>query len=74
MYLATGSWESAQAAVRQPLHPDPRASHFDDKLRYLRERRLSFFAGRPDRGDYLPWMASDDFGCTASPATGRYCP
>jgi hypothetical protein len=74
VYLATGSWESAQAAVRQPLHPDPGASRFDDKLRYLREHRLSFFAGRPDRGDYLPWMASDDFGCTASPTTVRYCP
>jgi hypothetical protein len=74
VYLATGRWESAQAAVLQPLHPNPGASRFDEKLRFLRERRLSFFSGQPERGDYLPWLAGDDFGCTAARSKPRHCP
>ena len=73
VYLATGSWESAQAAVHQPLHPNPGASRFDDKLRFLREHQLSFFRGRPDRGDYLPWLAANDFGCAAARSQPRHC-
>jgi len=61
IYLATGSWETAQAELRDFLHPNPTGSHFDDKFRFLRERKLSFFAGEPTRGDYMPWLADDNF-------------
>ena len=60
-YLSSGSWEAAGAAVRQPIHPNPEGSDFDAKLRFLRERKLSFFAGDPGRGDYMPWLADDRF-------------
>jgi hypothetical protein len=61
VYLATGSWETAQAELRDFLHPNPTGSHFDDKFHFLRERKLSFFAGEPARGDYMPWLADDNF-------------
>jgi len=61
VYLATGSWEAAQTALRDFLHPNPTGSHFDDKFRFLRERRLSFFAGEPGNGDYMPWKADENF-------------
>jgi hypothetical protein len=61
VYLATGSWEAAQAAVPQPIHPNPGATQFDDKLRILRTRNQSFFSGNPERGDYMPWLADDAF-------------
>ena len=61
VYLATGSWEAAQTALRDFLHPNPTGSHFDDKFRFLRERRLSFFAGKPQNGDYMPWKADEKF-------------
>jgi hypothetical protein len=72
-YLATGSWEAAQAAVVQPLYPDPRATRFDDKLRILRERKQSFFAGEPGQRDYLPWLADDRFRCPASGSSPHAC-
>lgn len=62
VYLATGSWEAAQAAVLHPIYPNPEATRFAEKLRILRERRLSFFSGDPGRRDYLPWLADDTFG------------
>src|SRR6185312_5417513 len=55
-YLSTGSWQAAQAAAPQPVYPDPSLSRFDDKLRFLRDHRLSFFSGDPARCDYLPWL------------------
>jgi hypothetical protein len=61
IYVATGSWATAQSQLRDFLHPNPPVSHFDDKLRFLRERKLSFFAGDPRRGDYMPWLADDTF-------------
>jgi len=61
VYVATGSWEAAQAALHDFLHPNPTGSHFDDKFRFLRERRLSFFAGDPEHGDYMPWSADAHF-------------
>jgi hypothetical protein len=27
----------------------------------MRERKLSFFAGEPERGDYMPWLADENF-------------
>jgi hypothetical protein len=74
VYLATGSWEAAQAAVIQPIHPNPSWSGFDDKLRFLREHRLSFFATRGDHRDYLPWLANEDFTCEASRSSPHACP
>ena len=71
-YLATGRWESAQAAVVQPIHPAPAGTRFDDKLRFLREQRLLFFA-TPDRRDYLPWLADDRFRCPASGSSLHAC-
>jgi hypothetical protein len=65
VYLATGSWEAAHAAVLQPIYPRPEQTRFDDKLRILRERNRSFFLGDPARRDYLPWLAGDDFSCPA---------
>jgi hypothetical protein len=61
VYLATGSSEAAQAAVLQPIYPNPAATLLDDKLRILRERKQSFFSGDPSRRDYLPWLADDTF-------------
>ena len=61
VYIATGSWETAQTELKGFLHPNPAVSNFDDKLRFLRERKLSFFAGDPGRGDYLPWLADEAF-------------
>jgi hypothetical protein len=61
VYVATGSWETAQAALGDFLHPNPTGSHFDDKFRFLRERKLLFHAGSPERGDYMPWLADDNF-------------
>jgi hypothetical protein len=57
VYLETGSWETAQASVPVPVYPNPPATLLEEKLGFLRERRLSFFAGQPERGDYLPWLA-----------------
>jgi hypothetical protein len=57
VYLATGSLETAQAAVLQPIYPKPDERRFNDKLRILHERTLSFFAGGAGRHDYLPWLA-----------------
>jgi hypothetical protein len=74
VYLATGSWETAQAAVRYPIYPEPEETRFDEKLRILRERRLSFFSRDPARRDYLPWLADDTFGCPAFHTSGRRCP
>jgi len=74
VYLATGSWEAAQAAVVQPLYPNPAATQFDDKLRILRERKLSFFSGEPSRREYLPWLAAEDFSCEALRSSPRACP
>ena len=65
VYLATGSWETAQAAVLHPIYPKPAATRFEDKLRILRERDLSFFSGDPRQRDYLPWLADDEFSCRA---------
>ena len=59
--VATGSWEAAQASLRQFLHSNPEGTHMDDKLRFMRERKLSFFAGEPERGDYMPWLADNNF-------------
>ena len=73
VYLATGSWEAAQAAVLPPLFPKPEATRFDEKLVILRERRLSFFSGDPARRDYLPWLADETFGCPTSQSGVRYC-
>jgi len=61
VYVATGRWEAAQTALRDFLHPNPIGSNFDDKFRFLRERKLSFFAGEPERGDYMPWLADENF-------------
>jgi len=61
VYVATGSWEAAQAALHDFLHPNPTGSHFDEKFRFLQERKLSFFAGDPARGNYAPWLADEDF-------------
>ena len=73
VYLATGSWEAAQAAVRYPIYPNPGATRFDEKLRILHERKLSFFSGDPGRRDYLPWLAEETFGCPAFHTNGRHC-
>jgi hypothetical protein len=59
--VATGSWEAAQSAQRQFLHSNPEGTHMDDKIRFMRERKLSFFAGEPERGDYMPWLADENF-------------
>ena len=59
--VATGSWEAAQEAQRQFLHSNPEGTHMDDKIRFMRERKLSFFAGEPERGDYMPWLADENF-------------
>lgn len=72
-YLATGSVDAAQAAVPATMHPNPAASNFDSKLRFLRERKLSFFSGRPGRCDYLPWMADDAFLNQALGSSRRAC-
>ena len=71
-YLATGSWEAAQKAVVQSIHPNPAASRFDDKLRVLREHKLLFFASAARR-DYLPWLADDRFSCPASGSSPHVC-
>jgi hypothetical protein len=71
-YLQNGTWQAAQAAVLQPLHPNPAASGFDQKLQFLREHRLSFFASA-DRRDYLPWLADDRFTCPASGSSPHVC-
>ena len=71
-YIAKGSWEAAQAAVLQVIHPNPAASRFDDKLRFLREHRLSFFKS-PARRDYLPWLADDRFTCPTSGSNPHGC-
>ena len=73
VYLATGSSEAAQAAVLQPIYPDPAATRLDDKLRILRERKQSFFSGDPSRRDYLPWLADDQFSCLALRSSPREC-
>ena len=57
VYLETGSVDTAQAAVQVPVYPNPPATHLDEKLGLLRGRGLSFFAGQPQRRDYLPWLA-----------------
>ena len=75
-YLATGSWKAAQCAVRQVIYPNPEVSRFDDKLRFLRRHELSFFAGRVDESEYLPWLASDDFSdvnCPSSDSNLHVC-
>jgi hypothetical protein len=59
-YLATGSWENVQAADVPVMHPSPAGSRFDEKLRFLREHKLTFLASS-DRRDYLPWLADDRF-------------
>ena len=59
-YLATGSWENVPSADVQMMHPSPEGSRFDEKLRFLQERKLTFLAS-PDRRDYLPWLADDRF-------------
>jgi hypothetical protein len=71
-YVATGSWESAQAAVVQPIHPSPAGSRFDEKLRFLREHKLTFFAS-PDRRSYLPWLADDRFKCPTVGSSPHAC-
>ena len=71
-YLATGTWEAAQAAVLQVIHPSPAGSRFDDKLRFLREHRLSFFSAGDRRG-YLPWIADDRFICPTSGSSPHVC-
>jgi hypothetical protein len=73
VYLATGSSEAAQAAVVQPIYPNPAATMLDDKLRILRERKQSFFSGDPSRRDYLPWLADDKFSCPALRSSPREC-
>jgi hypothetical protein len=73
VYLATGSLKTAQAAVLHPLYPRPDATRFEDKLRILRERDLSFFSGDPSRRDYLPWLADDEFSCPALRPAVRAC-
>ena len=71
-YLASGRWEIAEAAVVQPIHPNPAAVRFDDKLRFLRERKLTFFKS-PDRNDYLPWWADDRFRCPTLGSSPHAC-
>jgi hypothetical protein len=73
VYLATGSLEAAQAAVPRPVHPDPTATRLDDKLHFLRERKLSFFSGEPNRRDYLPWLADETFSCPALRSSPHAC-
>jgi hypothetical protein len=73
VYFATGSWEAAQAAVVHPIYPKPEETRFDEKLRILRQRRLSFFSGDPSRRDYLPWLADDSFGCQALRSRLPHC-
>lgn len=73
VYLATGSSEAAQAAVLQPIYPNPAATLMDDKLRILRARKLSFFSGDPGGRDYLPWLADDKFSCPALRSGPREC-
>lgn len=63
VYFATGSWQAAQAAVLHPIYPKPEETRFDEKLHILRERKLSFFSGDPNRRDYLPWLADGRFSC-----------
>jgi hypothetical protein len=73
VYLRTGRWDAAQAAVEVTLYPDPVASNFDRKLRFLRERKLSFFSGQPARCDYLPWLADAAFLNQALGSNRREC-
>jgi hypothetical protein len=73
VYLVTGSWETAQAAVLHPVYPRPDQTQLEDKLRILRERDLSFFSGDPSRRDYLPWLADDEFSCPALRSAVSVC-
>ena len=73
VYLATASWEAAQAAVVQPIYPDPAATRFDDKLRILRDRKLSFFYDVSGRRGYLPWFADGKFSCPGFRSSPREC-
>jgi hypothetical protein len=73
VYLATGSVDAAQAGVQQVIHPDPRRSRLEHKLRFLRDRKLSFFAGRPDQGDFLPWLPDERFSCRPSGSSPLAC-
>ena len=72
-YLATGSWEAAQSAVVQVIHPSPAGSNFDGKLRFLRDHKLTFFASA-DRSSYLPWLADDRFKCPTVGSSPHRCP
>jgi hypothetical protein len=72
-FLASGSWQAADAAVLFPMHPNPVASRFDDKLPFLRDHKLSFFAGQPERGDYLPWFGDDAVNCRSSDSSQPVC-
>ncbi|OFX24557.1 MAG: hypothetical protein A2V77_06810 [Anaeromyxobacter sp. RBG_16_69_14] len=40
-YLATS--DVAGCSVSFQIYPEPAATHLEEKLRFLRERRLSFF-------------------------------
>jgi hypothetical protein len=71
-YLATGSWEAAQSAVVQVIHPSPAGSNFDGKLRFLRDHQLTFFASA-DRNSYLPWLADDRFRCPTVGSSPHRC-
>jgi hypothetical protein len=73
VFLASGSWQTADAAVRFPMHPNPAGSRFDDKLPFLRDHKLSFFAGQPERGDYLPWFGDDAINCRSSDTSRLAC-
>lgn len=58
-YLETGSIDAAQAAVGDAIYPAPAATHLDEKLRFLRERHLSFFAAPAGVDAFLPWFAAE---------------
>lgn len=58
-YLETGSIDAAQAAVGDAIYPAPAATRLDEKLRFLRERHLSFFAAPSGADAFLPWLVAE---------------
>ena len=60
-YLKTNRWEQAQAEYGIAVYPAPAATHLEDKLAFLRSRRLSFFARDSRQTAFLPWWLPDRF-------------
>ncbi|MCC6383352.1 MAG: hypothetical protein IT304_12670 [Dehalococcoidia bacterium] len=58
-YLATGDWRAADAAAGPIMHPAPEASRLPAKLAWMRERKLSFFAGEGTMAAFAPWLGRD---------------